>query len=90
LVSSQAQTSQAASHGRYTLGLALGSKTMTENAFGLPYERPIALLREFLTALRALPADGTAEFRGELLTAVTPTSAAGRLAICISAHRAST
>jgi alkanesulfonate monooxygenase SsuD/methylene tetrahydromethanopterin reductase-like flavin-dependent oxidoreductase (luciferase family) len=52
VVSSQAQTTQAATHGRYTLGLALGTKAMTETAFGLPYERPVARLREFLTALR--------------------------------------
>jgi F420-dependent oxidoreductase-like protein len=76
LVSIQAQTSQAASHGRYTLGLALGSKAMTESTFGVPYDRPIARLREFLTALRALLADGAAEFRGDILTAVTPMPAA--------------
>jgi F420-dependent oxidoreductase-like protein len=75
LLSSQAQTTQAATHGRYTLGLALGSKTMTETAFGVPYDRPVTRLREFLTALRAL-ADGTAEFHGSILTAVTPTPAA--------------
>jgi F420-dependent oxidoreductase-like protein len=76
LVSSQAQTTQAATHGRYTLGLALGSKAMTETTFGVPYDRPIARLREFLTALRTLLADGTAEFRGDILTAVTPMPAA--------------
>lgn len=76
LVSSQAQTTQAATHGRYTLGLALGSKATTETAFGVPYDRPIARLREFLTALRALLADGSAEFRGDILTAVTPMPAA--------------
>jgi F420-dependent oxidoreductase-like protein len=76
LVSSQAQTSQAAAHGRYTLGLALGSKAMTETAFGVPYDRPIARLREFLIALRGLLADGTADFHGELITAVTPMPAA--------------
>jgi F420-dependent oxidoreductase-like protein len=76
LVSSQAQTSQAATHGRYTLGLALGSKAMAESAFGVPYDRPIKRLREFLTALRPLLADGAVEFRGEILTAVTPTPAA--------------
>lgn len=76
VVSSQAQTTQAATHGRYTLGLALATKVMTETAFGLPYERPVARLREFLTALRPLLDGGTAEFRGDLLTAVTPTSAA--------------
>ncbi|RMB81409.1 LLM class F420-dependent oxidoreductase [Streptomyces shenzhenensis] len=72
LVSSQAQTAQAATHGRYHLGLALGTKLLTETGFGLPFARPIALLREFLTALRQLTQTGTADFHGELLTAATP------------------
>ncbi|MYS14982.1 LLM class F420-dependent oxidoreductase [Streptomyces sp. SID4982] len=72
LVSSQAQTAQAATHGRYHLGLALGTRLLTEGGFGLPFERPVARLREFLTALRQLTGTGTADFHGELLTAVTP------------------
>ncbi|MER6347885.1 LLM class F420-dependent oxidoreductase [Streptomyces sp. NPDC001595] len=72
LVSSQAQTAQAATHGRYHLGLALGTKLLTETGFGIPYERPIARLREFLTALRQLTETGNADFHGELLTAATP------------------
>ncbi|MFJ9421987.1 TIGR03564 family F420-dependent LLM class oxidoreductase [Streptomyces sp. NPDC101249] len=72
VVSSQAQTAQAATHGRYHLGLALGTKLLTETGFGLPFERPIARLREFLTALRQLTRDGSADFHGELLTATTP------------------
>ncbi|MFJ1609479.1 LLM class F420-dependent oxidoreductase [Streptomyces sp. NPDC088253] len=75
LVSSQAQTAQAATHGRYHLGLALGTKLLTESGFGIPFERPIARLREFLTALRQLTQSGEADFHGELLTAVTPISA---------------
>lgn len=71
-VASQALTAQAATHGRYHLGLALGSKFLTEGGFGLPFERPVARLREFLTALRPLLETGTADFRGELLTAATP------------------
>lgn len=72
LISSQAQTSQAATHGRFTLGLALGAKQITETAFGTPFERPIRRLREFLTALRPLLAGDAADFHGELLTAATP------------------
>ncbi|MFE7313622.1 LLM class F420-dependent oxidoreductase [Streptomyces sp. NPDC057555] len=72
LVSSQAQTAQAATHGRYHLGLALGTKLLTETGFGLPFERPVARLREFLTALRQLIETGSADFHGELLTATTP------------------
>ncbi|MFF5504694.1 TIGR03564 family F420-dependent LLM class oxidoreductase [Streptomyces roseolus] len=75
LVSSQAQTAQAATAGRYHLGLALGTRHLTEGAFGLPYQRPIGLLREFLTALRPLLETGRADFHGELLTATTPYSA---------------
>ncbi|MFD7461207.1 MULTISPECIES: LLM class F420-dependent oxidoreductase [unclassified Streptomyces] len=72
LVSSQAQTAQAATHGRYHLGLALGTKLLTEAGFGIPFTRPVALLREFLTALRQLTENGSADFHGELLTAATP------------------
>ncbi|AXG80909.1 LLM class F420-dependent oxidoreductase [Streptomyces paludis] len=75
LVSSQAQTAQAATHGRYHLGLALGTKLLTEGGFGIPFERPIARLREFLTALRELTETGNADFHGELLTATTPVPA---------------
>ncbi|MFF1920819.1 LLM class F420-dependent oxidoreductase [Streptomyces sp. NPDC058221] len=75
IVSSQAQTAQAATHGRYHLGLALGTRLLTEGGFGLPYERPIARLREFLTALRQLTETGAADFHGELLTAATPVPA---------------
>ncbi|MFD3727554.1 TIGR03564 family F420-dependent LLM class oxidoreductase [Streptomyces sp. NPDC058671] len=76
LVSSQAQTAQAATGGRYHLGVALGTRHLTEYGFGIPYERPVALLREFLTALRPLLATGLADFHGELLTARTPLPAA--------------
>ncbi|MFI0189489.1 TIGR03564 family F420-dependent LLM class oxidoreductase [Streptomyces sp. NPDC017082] len=72
LVASQAQTAQAATGGRYHLGLALGTKHFTETGFGIPYERPIARLREFLTALRPLLETGSTDFHGELLTASTP------------------
>ncbi|MEU6478529.1 LLM class F420-dependent oxidoreductase [Streptomyces sp. NPDC047017] len=71
LVAGQARTVQAALGGRYHLGLALGTQLFTEEAFGLPFERPVARLREFLTALRPLTETGSADFRGELLTART-------------------
>ncbi|GAB2978593.1 LLM class F420-dependent oxidoreductase [Amycolatopsis acidiphila] len=69
LVSSQAQTTQAATHGRFHLGLALGARFIVEQTFGIPFTRPIAVLREFLTALRPLLETGRADFHGELLTA---------------------
>jgi F420-dependent oxidoreductase-like protein len=72
LVASQAQTTQAATHGRYTLGLALGAKAFVEPVFGVDHDRPITRLREFLIALRAVLADGGVDFHGQTLTAVTP------------------
>jgi F420-dependent oxidoreductase-like protein len=74
-VASQALTAQAATHGRYHLGLALGTKLLTEGGFGIPFERPVARLREFLTALRQLTETGAADFHGELLTVGTPVPA---------------
>ncbi|WP_405492642.1 TIGR03564 family F420-dependent LLM class oxidoreductase [Nocardia sp. NBC_00511] len=71
LVSAQAQTAQAATHGRYHLGLALGS-AFAAGAFGLPFDRPIARLREFLTGVRELLDTGTADLHGELLTVTPP------------------
>lgn len=71
LVVSQAQTVQAATHGRFQLGLALGSK-LTEDAFGIPFKRPVALLREFITSARELIATGNSDHHGELLTVATP------------------
>ncbi|MDX6741060.1 TIGR03564 family F420-dependent LLM class oxidoreductase [Actinocorallia sp. A-T 12471] len=72
LVGAQAQTSQAATGGRFALGLGLGAQVFVEKVFGTPYERPIARLREFLTALRAYLETGESDFEGEILTARTP------------------
>ncbi|QHY99845.1 Phthiodiolone/phenolphthiodiolone dimycocerosates ketoreductase [Streptomyces sp. S4.7] len=74
-MASQALTAQAATHGRYHLGLALGTKLLTEGGYGIAFERPVARLREFLTALRQLTETGTADFDGELLSAHTPVPA---------------
>lgn len=72
LVSSQAQTAQAATGGRFRLGLALGAQAFVEGPFGVPYDRPIARLREFLTALRPALTSGGTEFSGDLITATNP------------------
>ena len=72
LVGSQAQTAQAATGGRFHLGLALGAGPFIEATLGLRFDRPIALLREFLTALRPFLESGRTEHRGDLITAVTP------------------
>lgn len=74
LVASQAQTAQAATRGRFHLGVALGAKSLVEGAFGITYERPVARLEQFLLALRDLTTTGTADVRGDLVTATPPLS----------------
>ncbi|POM25254.1 Pyrimidine monooxygenase RutA [Actinomadura rubteroloni] len=79
LVNAQAQTAQAATGGRFQLGLALGAPAIVEPAFGLKHERPALRLREFLTVLRSLADTGTVDFAGETITAraVRPVPLAG-------------
>ncbi|MFB9321789.1 TIGR03564 family F420-dependent LLM class oxidoreductase [Cryptosporangium minutisporangium] len=72
LVAAQAQVAQAATGGRFQLGLGLGAKDLVEPTFGIAYDRPIALLREFLTAIGTLLSTGTADFHGERVTAAPP------------------
>lgn len=72
LVASQAQTAQAATGGRFTLGLGLGARALSERAFGGSFDRPALRLREFLTALRAILDTGEVDFHGETLTAANP------------------
>ncbi|WP_406273501.1 TIGR03564 family F420-dependent LLM class oxidoreductase [Nocardia sp. NBC_00881] len=76
LIAGQAQTAQAATHGRFTLGLGLGAKSLAESAFGGSFDRPITRLREFLTALRTVLHTGAVDFHGETLTAAPPLPAA--------------
>jgi F420-dependent oxidoreductase-like protein len=71
-LAASAATAQAATHGRYTLGLGLGSRAFVEEVYGVPFERPIARLRDFLSALRPLLANGSVDFDGETITAKTP------------------
>lgn len=72
LVAAGAATAQAATGGRFRLGLALGAKPFVEGPLGVPYTRPVARLREFLLALRPALETGRTDFHGELLTATTP------------------
>lgn len=72
VVASQAQTAQAASHGRFTLGIGLGAPALEIGAFGIDEKRPIRRLREYLQVLRALIESGSADIQGETLTAHPP------------------
>jgi F420-dependent oxidoreductase-like protein len=69
IVSSLAQTAQAASHGNFTLGLGLGAHEPERQAFGAAWPNTIARLREHLTVLRSIVDHGAVDFHGDELTA---------------------
>jgi F420-dependent oxidoreductase-like protein len=68
ILASAAKTAQAATGGRFQLGIGLGAKDMLEPAYGLPYPPPITHLREYLSALRPLLDGADTGYRGATLT----------------------
>ncbi|WP_089102851.1 TIGR03564 family F420-dependent LLM class oxidoreductase [Streptomyces hyaluromycini] len=68
LLASAAKTAQAATGGRFHLGIGLGAKHVLEPAYGLPYPPPITHLREYLSALRPLLAGTDTGFNGATVT----------------------
>jgi F420-dependent oxidoreductase-like protein len=79
VLASLAQTAQAATDGRFTLGIGLGVRGLLEPAYGIEYPPPIQHLRESLTvlldALDGMPVD----FDGRTVSAhpPLPTTVAG-------------
>ncbi|MGL6235647.1 MAG: TIGR03564 family F420-dependent LLM class oxidoreductase [Segniliparus sp.] len=69
VVAGQAQVAQAASGGRFTLGLGLGGADLLRQQFGSSPAKPIAHLREYLRVLGEIQRTGSAGFDGETLTA---------------------
>lgn len=78
LVASAAKTAQAATGGRFVLGLGAGGVHL-KDVYGVPYPPAIRHLREYLTALRALLDGEDAPFEGETLASrpFVPTVVAG-------------
>lgn len=68
-LASQAQTTQAATHGRFRLGLGLGAHAPEAKAFGIAWPNPVRRLREHLQVLRSINETGTVDFHGEDFTA---------------------
>lgn len=66
VMAAQALTVQAASNGRFALGIGLSHKIAIENGLGLDYSRPIKHTREYLSILNTLLEQKRVEFAGEL------------------------
>jgi F420-dependent oxidoreductase-like protein len=69
LVASLAQTAQAAAHGKFSLGLALGGHEYERQAFGVSQTNIVQRLREHLTVLRAVLDEGSVDFHGSEISA---------------------
>ena len=61
----QALTVQAASGGRFMLGIGLSHQIVIENMFGLSFDKPVRHMREYLSVLMPLLHEGKASFKGE-------------------------
>ena len=64
----QALTVQAASGGRFLLGIGLSHQIVIEMMFGLSYEKPARHMREYLDALMPLLRDGMCSTSGETIS----------------------
>ncbi len=83
----EALTVQAACGGRFTLGVGTSHEPVISAMFGIPFERPIRHIREYVTVCRAL-ARGPAAYQGELYNVTAPLlvkGATGGLDVMISA-----
>ena len=71
MVAMQALTAQAATGNRLILGVGLSHQTMIEGPYGIPFERPVRYMREYLELLVPWLREGEAHCRGELLATDT-------------------
>jgi F420-dependent oxidoreductase-like protein len=71
IISTLAQTAQAAAHGNFSLGLGLGAKAIETEAFGTTWANPAGRLREHLQVLRSIFDTGAVDFHGKELSAAT-------------------
>ena len=65
VMAQQALTTQAATGGRFNLGIGLSHAPVVEGMWGLSYDRPAVHMREYLTILNSLIDTGAASFQGE-------------------------
>ncbi len=64
-IAQQGLTTQAASRGRFLLGIGLSHKLVIENMLGMSYEKPAKHMREYLQVLGPLCRGEGVQFQGE-------------------------
>lgn len=68
MLAAQAATTNAATGGRLVLGIGLSHQVVIEGMFGQSFAKPVRHMREYLSILMPLVADGQVSFAGETLT----------------------
>lgn len=69
MLAQQALTTQAASGGRFLLGIGLSHQIVIESMFGMSFEKPARHMREYLSILVPLVHGDPADYDGETLHA---------------------
>ena len=64
-IAQQALTTQAASGGRFALGIGLSHQIVIENMMGLSYDKPARHMREYVSVLAPLLRKENVSFQGE-------------------------
>jgi F420-dependent oxidoreductase-like protein len=62
----QALTAQAATRGRFTLGIGLSHRPIIDNMMGLSYDKPVRHMREYVSVLAPLLRGEPVHFEGEV------------------------
>ena len=62
-----ASTAQAASKGRFRLGIGPSHQPVVEHMYGVSYDKPVRHMREYITVVRELLESGKTSFQGETL-----------------------
>lgn len=73
----QALTVQSVADGRFTLGIGVSHKSMMQDALGIPFERPAAHTREYLSVMGPLLEGRPVSFHGEFFDVETMATVGG-------------
>ena len=68
MLAQQALTAQQAVKGSIALGIGLSHQPVVEGMWGMPFDKPVRHMREYLTALMPLLHDKSTSFAGEVFT----------------------
>ncbi len=77
----QALTAQAATGGRFTLGIGLSHRPIIDNMMGLSYDKPVRHMREYLSVLAPLLRGEPVHFEGEVYRVGGALDVAGAAAV---------